>query len=161
MEERQLTVWLHWITQFTLATSIPSWDLVHGTQNVALNIGGELCLCYVLCDNISSIIVSNVHGVLGDVRVHTNVAIAHWRVRWAPFYDWSNGWRVNIDVKVFRWRKMTCERPYCRVIASDLMQKQSHVNNSREVKWCCNKPWNTSEMLCRFWNSDSLTWIVQ
>ena len=131
-KERQLTMWLHWFTQFTLTTSIPSWDLVHGTMNIPFI--GEMCLCYINFDNTSSMIVSNVHSVVGDVRIHMNRLIVHCRVRWGPFYDWSNVGRVNwfIDVNTFRWRKATCGRP--DKIASDFMQKQIHANNSEKIK---------------------------
>ena len=62
---------LDWFTQFTLTASIPSRDCVHGAKTIILNFAGESCLCYIFFDNnVSSIIVSNVHSVVGDVRVH-------------------------------------------------------------------------------------------
>ena len=50
-----------------------------------LVIDDVLCLCYILFNNaIPSIIVSNVHSVLGDVGVHTDVVTVHRRVRRFP-----------------------------------------------------------------------------
>ena len=96
----------HWLTQFTLTTRVPSWDLVNGTCAIVWTVEGVLCLCYILFGNISSIIVSNVHSVLGDVRVHLNGAIVQWKIRRGPFN--SNRF---IDVNnVFRRRKAICGR---------------------------------------------------
>ena len=44
-----------------------------------------MCLCYINFDTISSIIVSNVYSVVGDVRIHANDAAVPCRVGRLPF----------------------------------------------------------------------------
>jgi len=100
---------MHWLTQFTLATSIPSWDLVDGRQDIFWDTNSKLRPRYIPFNYaIAGMIVSNVHSVLGDLRVHLNDVIVHWRVRMVP----SNGGWVNwfIDFNTFRWRKAACGR---------------------------------------------------
>ena len=76
---RKFTLWysaVYWLTQFTLTTSIPSWDLVHWTQTIIWSFISECkaSLCHVqrISNHLPCVSVYNVHCVLCYVRVYVN-----------------------------------------------------------------------------------------
>ena len=66
---------LHWLTDLSLTTSIPSQDLVHGAQTIIWHVvsGGKACLCGVHTSNYPpGESIKNVHCVVCYMRVHIN-----------------------------------------------------------------------------------------